>query len=67
MNHFMLLQINLLNEGELKVLFLKIPKILCDNHLEISILFVFELNNPAILDEIVEQLEVFTTHLDSTS
>ncbi len=64
MKQLQLLRINLLNEDKLKILFLKIR---CDKHLEISILFVFELNNPEILDKIVDQFDVFTAYLDSIS
>ncbi len=67
MNQLTLLQANLLREDELDILSLEATKIQCDNHVEISILFVFELNNPEILDEIVEQFDMFTAYLDSIS
>jgi hypothetical protein len=60
------LQLNLLHEGELKILSLEATQLPSDDDTEISILFVFELNNPEILDKIVEQFDVFTAYLDST-
>jgi hypothetical protein len=67
MNYFMFFRVNLLNDSDLKVIFLKITKILRDKNFKISILFVFELNNPGILDKIVKQFDEFTTYLDSLS
>jgi hypothetical protein len=67
MNYFMLLRVNLLNDGELKVLFLKITKILRDKNSKIFVLFVFELNNPGILDKIVKQFDAFISYLNSSS
>jgi hypothetical protein len=67
MNQLKVLRTNLLNEDTVEFLFLEVTKIKCDNHCEISILFEFELNNPEILDMIVEQFDVLTSYLDNLS
>jgi hypothetical protein len=64
MNQLALLQINLLHEDELDIIFFE-AQIPSDNDTEISILLKFELNNLEILDKIVEQFDVFTAYFDS--
>jgi hypothetical protein len=64
MKQLQFFRINLINEVKLKILFLKLR---CDNHVKMSILFVFELNNPEVLDKIVQQFDVFTAYLDTLS
>ena len=66
MNQLTLLQTYLLHEDELDILFFE-AQIPSDYDTEISILLVFELNNPEILDRIVEEFDVFTAYLNSLS
>jgi hypothetical protein len=67
MNQMALLQINLLHEDGLNILVLEAKQIPSDNHTEISISFIFELNNRDILAKIVEKFDVFILYLDSLS
>ncbi len=65
MNQLTLLLANLLREDGLNILSIEATQIPSDDDTEISILIVFELNDPEMLDKIVQQFDVFTAYLDS--
>jgi hypothetical protein len=64
MNQLALLQIDLLREDGLNILSLEATQIPIDDDNEISISMEFELNDPEMLEKIVQHFAVFTAYLD---
>jgi hypothetical protein len=67
MKYFYRLHNTLLHEDELEISHLDAASYPIDNKFEISIYFVFQLNNPEKFDKIVEQFDALTLYMDSIS